>query len=528
MKILIITGLLAEKIIRKHLSNYKKHEIYLKVIPMPIASFITPKNIIYHLREKNMVDTIDHKKQIPIDNIDMIITSGLIQQNTKEVQEKINIPTYKGPTNAADLKFTLDIVDKITLSTTKPANILIRDQQYKEAMQIINNYQENSPETNKLLKKDSNILIKNIPLGLDFPMRILGEIANAPSLDDKELLKKVEYYINSGADMVDIGMHAGENNPKKAYELTKLIKDNFDIAVSIDTLNSNEIKESLKAGADLILSIDHGNYEKVIDDIKDYNAKAVMLPTNYSKNYVPNTINQKIKSLEKLDKLCSKITTIADPLLDPINSPSLTESIVTCYHYRQRNPTKPLFFGVGNVSELLDTDSNGVNATLSGIAMELGVSILFTPEASLKTKGSISELKTASNMMFIAKKRKTIPKNLGINLIKLKDTYLKEDVSIETKDLDEIKAYADGKFTPDYKGSFKIIVEDNLIKAILYVNFKKTKVITSTSARAIYEEILRQDMISRMEHAAYLGMELEKAEIALKLNKQYIQDFPIF
>ena len=52
--------------------------------------------------------------------------------------------------------------------------------------------------------------------------------------------------------------------------------------------------------------------------------------------------------------------------------------------------------------------------------------------------------------------------------------------------------------------------------------------ITATTARAIYEEIQRRNLISRMEHAAYLGMELEKAEIALKLNKKYVQDFPKF
>lgn len=62
--------------------------------------------------------------------------------------------------------------------------------------------------------------------------------------------------------MIDIGMHAGENNPQMAYDMVKLIKDNYDIPVSIDTLNSNEINMGLEAGADLILSVDHGNYEK--------------------------------------------------------------------------------------------------------------------------------------------------------------------------------------------------------------------------------------------------------------------------
>ncbi|WP_455645286.1 dihydropteroate synthase-like protein [Methanosphaera sp.] len=528
MKILIITGLLAKDVIEKKIRKYSKHELYLKVLPMPIAAFITPKLIIYHLKEKNILHSINTDNTSPIDNIDMIITPGLMQQDTSEIQRKLNIPAYKGPTNAADIVLTLDILDDIQLSTKKAANILIRDQQYKEAMEIINNYKKRNDTINRLLQKESNILINDCPTGPDFPMRVLGEIANAPTLSDDELLKKVEYYVDSGADMVDIGMHAGENNPKHASHMIKLVKDNFNIPVSIDTLNSQEIKSGLKAGADLVLSLDHGNYHKVIKDIHDYDAKAVILPTNYSKNYIPHTPLERVESLEKLDKLCSDITTIADPLLDPINSPSLTQSIVCCSMYRQRNPEKLLFFGVGNVSELLDADSNGVNAVLCGIAMELEMSILFTPEASLKTRNSISELKTASSMMFIAKQKETIPKNVGINLIQLKDAYDKDDIVIDTSNLPHISAVADGKFIPDTKGSFKIIIEDNLIKAILFQNYEKTAVITGTTSRAIYEEILRRDLISRMEHAAYLGMELEKAEIALKLNKKYVQDFPIF
>lgn len=528
MKILIITGQLAEDIITENIKNYEKHELYLKVMPMPIAAFITPKLITYHLKEKNILKSVNTSKTSPIDNIDMIITPGLIKQDAKEIEKDLNIPSYKGPSNAADITLTLDIADKMQLSTTTPADVLIRDQQYKQAMKLIHNHAEDDEKIVQLLKKDGNMLINKCPVGEDFPMRILGEIANASKYTEDELLERAEYYLSSGADMIDIGMNVGEANAQKAYDMVKLIKDNFDATVSIDTLNTSEIKKALSADADLVLSLDFGNYKKVIDDIYDYDAKAVIIPTDYSKNIIPHSPLEKVEMLERLDKKCEKITTIADLLLDPINSPSLTDAIVSYQMYRKRNPQKHLFFGVGNVSELLDADSNGVNAVLGGIASELGVSILFTPEASLKTKNSINELKTASNMMFIAKMRNTIPKNVGINLIQLKDAYKKDDVSIDTSNLECIEAVADGKFVPDYKGSFKIIADDTLIKAIYYKDYVKTCVITSDNARAIYEEILRRNMISRMEHAAYLGMELEKAEIALKLNKKYIQDFPIF
>ena len=528
MKILIITGMLAKDIVIKNIKNYTKHELYLKIMPLPIAAFITPKLIVYHLKQKNILKSINTDKTSPIDNIDIIITPGLMRKDSNDIQKQLGIPSFKGPSNASDIKMTLDIIEDIELSTTQPADILIRDKQYQEAMKIINDYKTRNPKIDQLLKKESNILIKDCPVGLDFPMRVLGEIANAPTLTDDELLKRVDYYIKSGADMVDIGMHAGENDPQKAYHMIKLVKDHYDIPISIDTLNPNEIKSGLKAECDLVLSLDHGNYDKVIKDIEDTNSTAVILPTNYSKNYIPSTPIQKVESLGKLDNLCKNIKTISDTLLDPINSPSLTDSIVTMKLFREKYPEKLLFFGVGNVSELLDADSNGVNAVLSGMAMELNANILFTPEASLKTKNSIKELKTASSMMFISKQKKTIPKNLGLNLIQLKDAYNKEDADIDTSNLEYIQAIADGKFIPDRKGSFKIIVEEDMIKAILYQNYKATAVIYGTTARAIYEEILRRDLISRMEHASYLGMELEKAEIALKLNKKYIQDFPIF
>lgn len=527
IKILIITGLQAKDLIIKNLAKYEKHDIYLKVLPMPIAAFITPKLIIYHLKDNQIINSLNTDNTTPVNNIDIILTPGLMRQDADEIRKELNINAYKGPSNAADLKVTLDIIDEIELSTTTPADILIRDKQYQEAINIINKYQSQE-NTEKLLEKEGNFKIHNCPLGIDFPMRVLGEIANAPQLSDDELLSKVEYYINSGADLVDIGMHANENNPQKAYHMIKLIKDNYDIGLSIDTMNPLEIREGLRAGADLILSIDHGNYKKIIDDVKEYDAKAVIIPTNYEKNYIPKTALEKVESLEKLTKKCKDITTIADPLLDPINSPSLTESICACKLFRERNPTQALFFGVGNVSELLDADSNGVHAVLSGIAMETNANILFTPESSLKTKHSIEELKTASNMMFISKIKETIPKNLGITLVNYKDRFKKDDIKIDTSNIPHIKAVADGKFVPDIKGSFKIVVEDNLIKAILYKDYELNCVIEGTTARAIYEEILRRDLISRMEHSAYLGMELEKAEIALKLDKKYIQDFPIF
>jgi dihydropteroate synthase-like protein len=175
----------------------------------------------------------------------------------------------------------------------------------------------------------------------------------------------------------------------------------------------------------------------------------------------------------------------------------------------------------------LDVDSVGVNALLAGISMELGASILFTPEESGKTLGSVKELAIASKMMFLSKMRGSIAKDLGINLVVFKDKRRGETI-LEEVDVPEIEAGFEYKFRQDSAGSFKINVEAGRIRAVHYLKMQPQVAIYGETAWEIYHEIINRGLVSRMEHAAYLGQELQKAEDALKLGKNYMQDFPLF
>jgi dihydropteroate synthase-like protein len=327
--------------------------------------------------------------------------------------------------------------------------------------------------------------------------------------------------------MLDIGMIAGENLANNIPEMVKVLKVNLgNIPISIDTLNPAEIKVAVESGVDLILSLDLGNCEEVIPLIREKKIPAVILPTDFSKNWTPRTIMERVNAIEELMKKCNEINVIADLILDPINSQSIVESIIACHKFKRRNKV-PLFFGVGNVTELLDVDSVGVNALLSGIAMELGASILFTPEASGKTFGSVHELVVSSNMMFLAKNRGSVPKDMGINLLILKDKRKREKI-IEDINTPIIPGIEDYKFTQDPYGSFKLMIEDDVIKAVHYKNMNPHVSITGQTAKQVYDTIIKEGLVSRVEHAAYLGAELQKAEISLKLGKNYLQDFPLF
>ena len=524
MKILIITGHLAYPLVKKHLKD-SNQDILIHVADTQVAAFLTPSKII-----KEIKDNFENQ----LNEIDLILVPGLIRKDTREITEKLNIPTFKGSTDCADLLMVLDLMEEIELSESKPADKLIEEEKRKRALEFIENFENDFIIKEKLLKKPNNILIKNLAVGEDFPMRVLAEIANAPSLSKEDLIKKCEYYIASGADMIDIGMAAGEDFSDKIPDLINTIRPIIgDRPLSIDTLNPKEIIKAAESGIDLVLSLDLGNYAEVKDILKEKNIPAILIPTNYSKGIVPHSPEDRVKAMEELIEKVDGLDFVSDLILDPVNSKSIVDSIISSREFKKSNHY-PIFFGVGNVSELMDTDSVGVNMLLTGIAMELGASILFTVEESGKTNGSVYELATASKMMFLAKNRSSIPKDLGINLLVFKDKHKRLDISDGIENIPVNEAQEFDKFVLDKAGSFKIKVDygTNIQDSkIVVTHFKKTKAdisIEGKYSKEIYDKIIELGLVTRLEHAAYLGSELQKAEIAMITGKEYIQDFELF
>lgn len=525
MKILIITGNLAYPLIKDVVKGLKEN-IIVHVANTQVAAFLTPNQIINEIRE-NFSDELDE--------IDLILVPGLIKKGTSEITQAIGVPTFKGSTDGADLAMVINLLDKIELSEDKPADKLIAEEKRKEALKFIEDFENDADKIKELLKKPNNMMIGNLPVGEDFPMRVLAEIANAPFLSKEDLIKKCQFFVDSGADMIDIGMAAGEDYSDKIPDLINTLRPIVgDRPLSIDTLNPKEIKVACENGIDFVLSVDLGNAPKVRDTLKEYDVPAVLLPTNFTEGISPETPKERVDAMAELIGKTEGVSGVADLILDPVNSSSIVESIIACHDFHKINPM-PMFFGVGNVSELMDVDSTGVNALLAGIGMELGVSILFTPEESGKTRGSVYELAIASKMMFLAKNRNSIPKDLGINLVEFKDKHIKLDlVDVDIDEVEKVKRESPMKFSRDPAGSFKITVKHGSTvdkSKIFAIHFKKNQpdlIIEGTTAKEVYEEIINQKLVTRMEHAAYLGSELQKAEIAKITKKDYVQDFDLF
>jgi dihydropteroate synthase-like protein len=461
----------------------------------------------------------------------MILVPGLMRGNTAIITNSTGKPAFKGPRYAADLPTVLNALGRIQLSTVTPACDLLRKELEQKALLELDAVEKNR---DALLLKPGNMLIGKLPVGKDFPMRVLAEIVDAALMPNNEIERLAKHFVSMGADIIDLGMVAGESRPADAKRTVKAVKNAVNVPVSIDTLDPDEIREAVSAGADLILSADAGNIEQIAPFASD--VTVVVIPTNQREGYFPAKAKDRVRFLEEIITKAKQLGVkrlIGDLILEPSN---LLESLTTFREFAIKHPDTPLFVGVSNVTELIDADSVGVNALLALLSSEANASMLLATEKSNKAKGTVREEAIASKMMFLAKRRSSVPKDLGIDLLILKDKRNHEEAYDETIETDVQVTIANEKpeqVILDPQGIFKIIIDHNA-KTIAALHFateelgKPINIIKGKTAESVYAKIIEMNLVTKLDHASYIGSELAKAEAALKIGKEYIQDSPLF
>ena len=488
-------------------------------LKIAVAAFLTPGTIAKALQNMELM------------GFNMILVPGLVRGDTTIISKATGVPSFKGPRYAADLPTVLDSLCEVQLSTLMPADDLLREKLLQKALQEIEKMEANREY---LLKKPSSMLIGDLAIGKDFPMRILAEIVDAALMDKETIQRTAKRFVDVGADIIDVGMVAGESQPEKAKNIVKWVRQVVNVPVSIDTLDPTEIKAAIEAGAELVLSGDAGNIEEIAPFVKD--VAVVVIPTNQSQGYFPKKAQERVKYLEETITKAKKLGVtkcLADLILEPTN---ILESFIAFKKFAQKSPNVPLFVGISNVTELIDADSVGVNALLARLSQEIDASLLLATEKSDKAKGTIEEEVVAAKMMFIAKRRGSVPKDLGIDLLILKDKRIHEepyDKRLEAKtNVVNVSETSEG-IELDSKGVFNIFIDrvDGVLIAVHYhlgqMNIP-LDVIKGKTADSIYLKIVEMGLVSNLKHAAYLGSELAKAEVALVTGKEYIQDRRLF
>ncbi|MBO8181588.1 MAG: dihydropteroate synthase-like protein [Archaeoglobus sp.] len=466
MRVLAVTGKLAEKDVRRYAVGAD-----ILVVDIDVAAFITPK----------------HLEREDLSGYDLVLVPGLTSANWERLEKEKNVKIRLGPIHAYDLQFLMPLIGEIELSHTVPACRLIKERKKEEILSLVGQIQ------------DYKFSIGNVPVGGKSRMKVVAEVVDATKLGENELARKIRYYEKSGADIIDLGLPL-EVKPEEVELAIDIARKATDLPLSVDTFDIKAIEAAIDAGIDMVMSISQKNEEAI--DLIDGQAVVV----------VERDVKALLKLLGKVREKTEKV--IADPVLDP--PLRLAESILRYRNFRELDKETPMLFGVGNVTELADSDSIGINAILAFIAEELQANLLFTTEASPKTAGSVRELSVASYMAKAAKLRNTAPKDLGLDLL-----VLKEKVRLESCSLPEnaLNAEESEKFIRDPFGDFRVWISEGKI-----VCSHERLTVVGRNAKEIYDTVLRNKLISRLDHACYLGKELMKAEIALMLGKNYTQD----
>lgn len=495
MKILLVTSLLAKGIVEE---NSLENDVY--VMPIQVAAFINCKSVALKLE----------KEEIGKKDYDMILLPGRSRGSTKIIEDEIRVPTFKGPKHAQDLPYYLNNIESVELSKESAANKNLTKK---------NNLKSRKEEKPKIEIGKQEIY--------DEP-KMIAEIQNIPNKKLGEIKKRAAYFIESGADIVDLGLNPEsevKNIQKIISELRSLDKvQKFDIPLSIDSMNPAEIRRGLEADIDLIISVDEGIIEECVS-----NTPTVLIPTNQNEGVYYRAPDKRINYLMNLRERALDLgygKLILDPILEP--SPYIMDSLKSYKLLQEKNIDNPVLAGVGNVVEMIDADSVGINALLAGFAKELDWDLLLQVEASRKTKRSVKELKTGLEMF--QRTKNDFPKNLSKDLLRLKEKNDKGltfqvDPNIEKYKTDKKLKERENNPSDDYY--FKIFLRQKNINIIGFKEEEQRFLVTGKSPNLILNKLQKKVDLSK-KHIFYLGKELEKAKICLNLDRSYIQEEDVF
>ena len=325
----------------------------------------------------------------------------------------------------------------------------------------------------------------------NYSCQIFAEIVDAPDLSVDEIIAKAIKYKAQGANVIDLGCLPGKPFLHLADAIKALKQAGF--KVSVDSMNTDELLLAGKVGADYLLSLT----EKTLWIADAVEAAPVLVPAK------PGNLASLYRAIE----ICLKQGKpfYADAILDPIHF-GLTESIVRYSKLRKKYPNINILMGVGNLTELTDADTTGINAILFGIISELNINAVLATSVSAHAVNAIAEADIARRVNYRAKQDDRLPRGYSNGLLGLHD---RKPFSYNAQEISEFAAQIKDP-------SFRIMVSEDGVHV-----YNRDGLLQAIDPFAFYADLKVENDAS---HAFYLGVELARAQIAWQLKKRYVQD----
>ena len=323
---------------------------------------------------------------------------------------------------------------------------------------------------------------------------IFAEIVDAPKLHVDAIVARARRHRDDGADVIDLGC-LPETPFDHLEDAIRALKDQS-FSVSVDSLDSAELLRGGRAGADYLLSLSIDTLW-IADEVGSTPVLIPRQPTDES------SLHEAIEAMAGRER-----PFFADAILDPIPF-GFTAAIARFDRLRSGFPDVPIFVGIGNVTELTDADTSGMNAILLGIAAELGVSAVLTTQVSGHARRAIREADVARRIMYAAREERALAVGYSPALLTVHDKRPFPDSP------EEIARIAQQIRDPSYR----IQISDQGVHV-----YNRDGHHVSDDVFALFPRLA---VDGDAGHAFYLGVELARAETAWRLGKRYVQDRPL-
>jgi dihydropteroate synthase-like protein len=330
----------------------------------------------------------------------------------------------------------------------------------------------------------------------EYSISIIGEINHVPRLPIESVVRTANLFRADGANMIDVGCDPAGRCEGIGDYVAALIEQGH--VVSIDSFDDWEVEQATQAGASLVLSVNSTNRHLATK----WGAEVVAIPDHPSDE----------ASLWETAAFLSKhnVPFRLDPILEPIGT-GFAKSLVRYASTRERFPDAAMMMGIGNLTELTDVDSAGVNMLLIAICEELRIESVLTTQVINWARSSVKECDAARRISHYAITHQTPPKRLSSDLVMLRDPKL---LHYSQETLDKL---AESLKDNNYR-LFADANELHLLSRLMHLSDR--------DPFALFEKLLEQPISENVDatHAFYLGFEMAKASIARSLGKQYTQD----
>lgn len=325
-----------------------------------------------------------------------------------------------------------------------------------------------------------------------YDVRVFAEIVDAPHISVDAIVQRAERYRRDGADVIDLGCLPGTDFPHLEDSVKALQAAGF--PVSVDSLETEELLRGGKAGADYLLSLKKSTLW-IADQVA---STPIVIPEE------PGDMDSLYNALESLGKQGREC--IADSILDPIHF-GFTASLLRYQELRQQCPDMPVMMGIGNLTELTDADTTGINAILFGIISELQITNVLATEVSPHARSAVREADNARRQMFAAREANSLPKGYSDALL---TTHSRKPFPNTPEEIAELAAAIRDP-------SYRVQLSEQGIHV-----FNRDNLIEGREPFALFPELTL--LADDAPHAFYMGVELARAQIAWQLGKRYEQD----